>query len=62
MVGLWSIGMKASGAGSVISAVAGGDLTPMEGAQVMALIDSYRRTLEVTELEKRLSALEQMAS
>ena len=52
----------ASAAGSVISAVAGGDLTPMEGAQVMALIDSYRRTLEVTELEKRLSALEQMTS
>lgn len=35
-----------------------GHLTPTEGAQVMALVDSYRRTLEVTELEARLAALE----
>lgn len=45
-------------AGAVLEAVSMGDLTPTEGAQVMGLVDSYRRTLEVTELEVRLSALE----
>jgi hypothetical protein len=38
-------------AGAVMEAVSVGDLTPTEGAQVMGLVDSYRRTLEVTELE-----------
>jgi len=35
-----------------------GDLTPTEGAHVMNLIETYRRTLETTELEARLAALE----
>lgn len=48
----------AQAAGAVLTAVAEGDLTPAEGAQVMGLVDSYRRTLEVTELETRLAALE----
>ena len=48
----------AEAAGAVLQAVAEGDLTPTEGAQVMGLVDSYRRTLEVTELEARLVALE----
>lgn len=48
----------AEAAGAVLEAVAEGDLTPGEGAQIMALVDSYRRTLEVTELEARLTALE----
>ena len=48
----------AEAAGAVLEAVSEGDLTPTEGAQVMALVDSYRRTLEVTELEARLVALE----
>ena len=39
----------------VLVAVSEGDLTPSEGAQVMALIDSFRRTLEITELEERVS-------
>lgn len=45
-------------AASVLQAVSEGDLTPGEGAQVMGLVDSYRRTLEVTELEARVAALE----
>ena len=49
----------AQAAGAVLEAVAEGDLTPGEGAAVMALVDSYRRTLEVTELEARLVALEE---
>jgi hypothetical protein len=48
----------AQAAGAVLEAVSEGDLTPGEGAQVMGLVDSYRRTLEVTELEARVAALE----
>jgi hypothetical protein len=48
----------AEAAASVLEAVAEGDLTPGEGAVVMTLIDSYRRTLEITELEARVAALE----
>ena len=45
-------------AGSVLSAVSEGTLTPMEGTRVMGLIDSYRRTLELTDIEFRIKALE----
>jgi len=45
-------------AGSVLTAVSEGELTPIEAARVMGLIDSYRRTLELTEIEERLQALE----
>lgn len=45
-------------AGSVLSAVSEGILTPIEGTRVMGLIDSYRRTLELTDIEKRLQSLE----
>lgn len=48
----------AQGAQAVLKAVSEGELTPTEGTQVMALVDSYRRTLETTEFEKRLQALE----
>ena len=45
-------------AGSVLTAVSLGELTPIEATRVMGLIDSYRRTLELTEIEHRLQALE----
>jgi len=45
-------------AGSVLSAVSEGILTPIEATRVMGLIDSYRRTLELTEIENRLKVLE----
>jgi len=48
----------AKGAAAVLLAVATGDLTPTEGGHVMGLIETYRRTLETTELEARLAALE----
>jgi hypothetical protein len=48
----------ARAAGAVLEAVALGDLTPTEGAHIMALVETYRRTLETTELEARLTALE----
>lgn len=48
----------AGAAAAVLGAVADGDLTPTEGAHVMALVETYRRTLETTELESRVAALE----
>ena len=45
-------------AGSVLTAVSEGELTPIEATRVMGLIDGYRRTLELTEIEERLRALE----
>ena len=47
-------------ASSVITAVSEGELTPREGTRVMGLIDSYRRTLELTEIEERIQALEEI--
>jgi len=44
---------------SVLTAVSEGELTPIEATRVMALIDSYRRTLELTDIEERLQALEE---
>ena len=35
------------------------DTMNSEAARVMGLIDSYRRTLELTEIEERLQVLEQ---
>lgn len=48
----------AQAAQAVLKAVSGGDLTPIEGASVMALVEAYRRTLETAELEVRITALE----
>ena len=53
--------MDASQAAScVLTAVSEGELTPIEAIRVMGLIDSYRRTLELTEIEERLQALEEI--
>ena len=43
---------------SVLTAVSEGMLTPIEATRVMGLIDSYRRTLKLTEIEKRITNLE----
>lgn len=48
----------ARAAGAVLEAVAAGELTPTEGAHLMGLVEAYRRTLETTELEARVAALE----
>ena len=48
----------AEAAGAVLQAVSSGELTPSEGAVVMGLVDAYRRTLETSELEARVAALE----
>ena len=49
----------ATAAGAVLEAVALGDLTPTEGAHIMGLVETYRRTLETTEIEARMTELEQ---
>ena len=48
----------AQAAQAVLQAVSEGSVTPLEGAAVMGLVESYRRTLETSELEKRLATLE----
>ena len=45
-------------AGSVLKAVSIGEITPIEGSRVMGLIDSFRRTFELTVIEHRIQALE----
>ena len=45
-------------AGSVLKAVSIDEITPIEGSRVMGLIDSFRRTLELTVIEQRIQALE----
>ena len=50
--------LDASEAARVLTAVSEGELTPIEATRVMGLIESYRRTLELTEIEERLQALE----
>ncbi|KAA9010712.1 hypothetical protein F3S47_02655 [Histidinibacterium aquaticum] len=45
-------------ASAVLRAVSEGELTPVEAASVMALVEGYRKTLELTELERRIAALE----
>ncbi|SLN37749.1 hypothetical protein [Ruegeria meonggei] len=43
---------------AVLQAVSDGEVTPLEGATVMGLVDQYRRVLETTDYERRLKALE----
>ena len=55
---MWDAMDASQAAGSVLSAVSEGSLTPIEGTRVMGIIDSYRRALELTDIEKRLKLLE----
>ncbi|KIC44982.1 hypothetical protein RA28_10775 [Ruegeria sp. ANG-S4] len=43
---------------AVLQAVSQGEVTPLEGATVMGLVEQFRRVLEMTELEHRITALE----
>ena len=44
---------------SELAAMITGELTQIEATRVMRLIDSYRRSLELTDIEERLQALEE---
>ena len=45
-----------------LTAVSEGELTPIEATRVMGLLDSYRRTLELTGIEEQLQALESIST
>ncbi len=45
--------------GLVADAVAGGEITPDEGAAVAAVLETRRRAIETVELESRVAALEE---
>ena len=44
---------------SILAAVAAGELTPSEAAALAGLVETHRRALETSELERRIVALEQ---
>ncbi|MEL7802750.1 DUF5681 domain-containing protein [Sulfitobacter pontiacus] len=48
----------AKAARAILKAIAQGDVTPLEAATVMAVVEQFRRTLETTEIERRIVALE----
>ena len=43
---------------ALLSAVAGGDVTPDEAARIMSLLTSHKVLVETGEFERRLEALE----
>ena len=45
---------------AVLTAVAAGDITPSEGQALTTILEGRRKVLELTEIERRLLALEQM--
>jgi hypothetical protein len=46
---------------AILEAVSIGDLSPIEAQSIAALIETYRKTLETTELETRIKQLEERA-
>jgi len=53
-----TMGDAANAARAILRAVSDGDVTPLEAASVMAVVEQFRRTLETTEIERRITALE----
>ena len=43
---------------AVLQAVAGGELTPEEGASITTVLEARRKAIETVELEARIAALE----
>ena len=43
---------------AIVEAVSGGELTPSEGGELMKVVESYARTLQVSDFESRLERLE----
>jgi hypothetical protein len=48
----------AKASASLVAAVSSGEITPSEAAEIGRLLETYVRTLEITELEQRLNKLE----
>jgi hypothetical protein len=47
---------------AIIVAVASGELTPNEAAELSRVVDGYVKALEVTEIERRIRTLEERAA
>jgi hypothetical protein len=47
---------------AILAAVASGEITPTEAAEIGKLVDSYVRAVEATELAARIERLERMTS
>jgi hypothetical protein len=47
-----------SASAAIVAAVAAGELTPAEAAELSKVVDSYARTLQALEFEERLVRLE----
>ena len=47
---------------AIVAAVAAGELTPTEAAELSKVVDGYARTLQAVEFEERLSKLEKAIS
>ncbi|MHC1790299.1 DUF5681 domain-containing protein [Solidesulfovibrio sp.] len=45
--------------GAILASAAAGELTPSEAAALAGLVETHRRALETSELEQRITALEQ---
>lgn len=45
----------------IVQAVSAGDLLPGQGQQLVGMLDGYRKSVELAEIEARLTALEQSA-
>lgn len=48
----------ATAQGAILCAVGAGDLLPGEGATLAGIVENHRRSIETTELEQRITALE----
>jgi uncharacterized protein YjaG (DUF416 family) len=48
----------AKASASLVAAVSSGEITPSEAVEISRLLETYVRTLEITELEQRLNKLE----
>ena len=44
--------------GKILAAVAAGDLTPAEGQELAAVVELYRKSVDLAEIERRLVVLE----
>lgn len=51
----------ATAAAALLTAVSEGQVTPLDGATVMSLLEQFRRALETSDFEKRIEALEAKA-
>ena len=49
----------AAAMGAILASVAKGDLTPSEAGALAGIVEGYRKTLELTELEARIRAREE---